>query len=127
MDIAITSLSRKRQGNRTGEDKNMCNFTVGQKVVCKRVKLSEAAKRVRFKCPLVGGVYTIRAINDWGDDYVLLRFHELDNSDLIGSVDGYIEPGFCSRYFEPLVERKTDISALKSLLNTKPHDKLVEA
>lgn len=98
----------------------MCNFRVGQKVVCKRVKIAEFAMSISFQCPLVGAIYTIRAINDWGGGRVLLRFYELDNSHLIGLHGGTVEPGFPYTYFAPVVERKTDIEIFRAMLNTTP-------
>jgi len=98
----------------------MCNFRVGQKVVCKRVALSGRVKKLRFQCPLVGAVYTIRAINDWGGDKVLLRFHGLDNSHLTGVLFGDMEPGFHYSFFAPIAKRPTDISIFRALLNTTP-------
>ena len=55
-----------------------CPFVVGQKVVCKLVSVAGWAKSLPFECPVVGGVYTIRAINVWPHS-ILLRFEELHN------------------------------------------------
>jgi len=61
--------------------------------------------------PSVGEVYTIRAIKPWKASPVLLLC-EIDNSHL-----GFpLEPGFRQEFFRPIVERKTNISALKALL-----------
>ncbi len=92
-------------------------FRVGQKVVgigynCggDRDKLPPGANM-----PAVGSVYTIRSINEWSD-VTLITLQEVDNRHLIG-FDGYsLEPGYNIRAFRPIVERKTDISALKALL-----------
>lgn len=97
-----------------------CNFQVGQKVVCKLVVLSDWAKSLSFECPVVGKVYTIRAINVWPRS-TLLRFEELRNERFTEISGKEIEPGFPHWYFEPVVEpgTETGMSILRELLNTQ--------
>jgi hypothetical protein len=88
-------------------------FRVGQKVAC----LIEPSDKIKREYPgavwpVKDGVYTIRSMFQFKGK-TLLRFLELDNS---GSTWNGIERGFHSKYFAPIVSRKTDISALKALL-----------
>lgn len=65
--------------------------------------------------PEPGGAYTVRSIRQGLQTGVtLLLLAELDNSHM--PVKG-LEPGFDSRYFRPLIERKTDISVFQAMLN----------
>lgn len=89
-----------------------CNFTVGQKVV--RVG-GNARPNVPAVWPEIGKIYTVRAINVW--DYgVLLHLHEIDNSHMVPEYSR-IEPGFQAQFFRPVIQRKTDISIFKAMLN----------
>lgn len=92
-------------------------FHVGQKVVCIKAGSpgSEAAwTSVGARYVRLNGIYTIRAINVWGDG-AKLRFVELDNRHLEG-VYSEIEPGFRATHFRPIVDRKTDISFAHEIL-----------
>jgi hypothetical protein len=89
-------------------------FHVGQKVAC----LIEASDATRKKFPEAvwpskNAVYTIRSMFPYMGR-TLLRFCELDNSQ---STWGGVERGFNSKYFRPIVERKTDISIFTAMLN----------
>jgi len=97
-------------------------FYVGQKVERVRSLDSQAARSIAegrkagAVYPVAGVVYTIRAIwfGDFGKE--LLHLVEIDNSHL--TTAGWLaEPGFASRNFRPVVERKTDISIFKAMLN----------
>lgn len=87
-----------------------CNFTVGQKVVCVN---SDRAKNLKKN-----GVYTIK----------LVKKGDIPNLGLTGVISWFClelveaEPnrghiGFCPSRFRPVVERKTDISVFKAMLN----------
>jgi hypothetical protein len=93
-------------------------FNVGQKVEC--IGYPPTPKFALYpsaQVPKVGGIYVIRAVNDWPDEGVTrLRFVGLDNSHLLPKMGGRIEPGFNSIYFRPIVERKTDISIFTAML-----------
>lgn len=88
-------------------------FRVGQKVAC-LIAPSDKLKREYPEAvwPVKDGVYTIRSMFPY-KDRTLLRFLELNNSH--STCEGR-ERGFNSKYFAPIVSRKTDISALKALL-----------
>ena len=100
-------------------------FHIGQKVVRVPVENPEsygdAALRGKTTMgkPVIGCVYTIRAINEW-PHATILRFAEFDYSHLIGINGSTIEPGWNSRGFRPVVERKTDISIFTEILNKQP-------
>lgn len=97
-----------------------CNFTVGQKVVCVRSWYDEqllSAAVLGITLPVKRGVYTIRSVDRFSPDAVHVRLHEIHNPKLEYSDFGCIEQAFCSTSFRPLVERKTDISVFKAMLN----------
>lgn len=95
---------------------------VGQKVV--RVPVDDSLRRghslLRDKAtkgvPQIDEIYTIRAINVWPTN-TILRFYEFDYSHLIGVGGSTIEPGWDSRGFRPVIERKTDISIFTRMLD----------
>jgi len=90
-----------------------CNFYVGQKVV--RISGNECLPNGPAIYPDYEKVYTIRAINDWGGDIILIRLHEIDNSHMVPEY-GSVEPGFHYSKFRAVVERKADISIFKAML-----------
>ncbi len=99
-------------------------FYVGQKVCCVNYPV-RAVEQWRRKYPdanfpILGQVYTIRAIDVWFGE-TLLRFVEVNNAHLPSDM----EAGFSARHFRPLVERKTDISIFEAMLN--PSDEQVSA
>lgn len=69
--------------------------------------------------PEYGEVYTVRSIFTQGarQGEYLIRLDEIDNSRLKPFTVGGIEPGYPARCFRPIVERKTDISIFKAMLN----------
>jgi len=96
-------------------------FEVGQRVVCIKARPSTAPADAIY--PEVHGIYTIRAINAW-PHAVLLRFHEIDNSHMVGW-RGEIEPGFNSNGFRPLVHE--GMKTLRSLLAPSPEKEAMPA
>lgn len=97
-------------------------FYVGQKVVCvglhhdnRGLSLDEA-RRLGYGQPKLRGIYTVRSIFVW-QDRQLLRLAEFDNSHRM--VFG-MEPGYPAEGFRPVVERKTDISIFKAMLEPSP-------
>lgn len=97
----------------------MCNFRVGQKVVCDAPKGFEQAEHETCISPKHGEVYTIREIEVDADGQ-WLRLHEIVNPPETYDVGGYGETAFHGSGFRPVVERKTDISIFKAMLNTTP-------
>jgi hypothetical protein len=102
------------------------SFHIGQKVVRIEVSGQVADEIHRRACDVtgarlteIGEVYTIRTINDW-PGRTLLTFHELDNSHMLARLGVTIEPGFDSRGFRAVVERKTDISIFIAMLTPQP-------
>lgn len=103
-----------------------CNFVVGQKVVA--VGRKAPAKPTRRSVPRpegnalgasypeIGKIYTIRQINAW-DDGVVVLLEEVCNRRFIGLKGSKIEPGFPAECFRPVIDRKTDISQFKAMLN----------
>lgn len=88
----------------------MCNFRVGQKVVC----VDDRPTPLGFAPPFeAGNVLTIIAITEGfshhGRDFGLI-FHE------VPCVAPY-DDGYSVKRFRPVVERKTDISIFKAMLN----------
>lgn len=85
-----------------------CNFTVGQKVVC----LSGENHPVLWT-PKTGAIYTIRSVFVWNEKaYIRLQEHSSDRCD-----GPWGEGGWDATRFRPVVERKTDISVFKAMLN----------
>ena len=95
----------------------MIPFYVGQKVTLKdpvphgwQISAAEVG-------PEFGVVYTIRSMTTIG-----LRFHEITNPP-IDTSDGFLERAFVARNFRPVVERPTDISIFKKMLNPTDYEK----
>ena len=100
-----------------------CNFHVGQKVVCinGEMKDREAADFYSSKgivFPSKGTIYTIRQIL-WLEDFYALRLEEIVNP-IVRYKEHTLEHAFHVDRFRPLVERKTDISQFKAMLNYQP-------
>lgn len=95
-----------------------CPFAIGQKVVCVGMKIPEGVQPAR-KIKR-GDILTIRDIRACmrsnGLFQIGLYFNEVVND--IG-FDGN-ELDFDHRAFRPLVEKKTDISIFKEMLNRSP-------
>lgn len=93
----------------------MCNFRVGQKVVC--IKGAERSPyTIGGWCPKTGGVYTVRGVYD-GPLYLVIHLEEYRHPD--GDMHG-VEHGWDATRFRPVVERKTDIEIFRRMLNTTP-------
>lgn len=96
-----------------------CNFQVGQKVVCVDDTFKDGYERL-VKTPVKGQVYTIRQLFKFkactGSVATIVLLEEIVNP--VQQWDaGVMEAGFVPRRFRPVVQRKTDISIFKSLLN----------
>lgn len=84
-------------------------FFIGQVVVC--IKRDTWKILNEGECgPVYNGQYTIRSISS-EDDGLFLRFEEIVNPPLYEGDEAL----FWSIYFRPLIERKTDISALEKI------------
>ncbi|WCK26614.1 hypothetical protein [Agrobacterium pusense] len=96
-----------------------CRFTVGQKVILARsfgaISLLRAAED-GVTLPVKGVVYTIREFDDQRSEGfgLALRLNEITN---VPHYSNGLEPSFMVSLFEPVVERKTDISVFKAMLN----------
>jgi hypothetical protein len=95
-------------------------FHVGQKVALVR-DFGDAERQVaatyRFSLPSVGSVYTIRDIETTGQG-THIRLAEIVNP-AIPYTTGWAEPNFLIERFRPVVDRPTDISIFKAMLNPK--------
>lgn len=96
-----------------------CNFRVGQKVVLVRPfgQLSLArAKQDGVILPSKGPVYTIRSFDDQREHGFALAIllNEITNPP---HYSNGLESSFCLSLFEAVVDRKTDISIFKAMLN----------
>ncbi len=95
-------------------------FRVGQKVICvdddNFVNYPRLAYLTNNLYPRKGSLYTIRGFSRAG--YIYLN-------EIRGKphhwIDGFYEGGWFPSRFRPIVERKTDISALQALLNPANH------
>lgn len=87
----------------------MSNFRVGQKVVC--IDDSVNPYGVLATYPKKGVVYAVRGVHPDGDAIFL--------DSIINPLIGGREPCFLNYRFRPVVERKTDISIFKAMLNTE--------
>ena len=89
----------------------MSNFHVGQKVVC--IDDDGLHLRPDEDGPCKGQVYTIRGFNEQVGGLLLIEvinFPQLYR-------EGYGELSFRPSRFRPVVERKTDISLFKAILD----------
>lgn len=95
-------------------------FYVGQKVVCVNARSRPNRVWLTDTPPKEGEVYTIDGLSlDRFDGTQILFLAEIKN------YEGSDDWGFASFRFRPVVDRKTDISIFKAMLN--PADKRVEA
>lgn len=97
----------------------MSSFRVGQKVVC--VDDEFHGDFFDVPClPVKGLVYTIRSIEVMtgsdGEQSPIIRLVEVINPAMPWTI-GDVEIGFVPRRFRPVVERKTNISIFKAMLN----------
>jgi hypothetical protein len=90
-------------------------FRVGQKVVCVDASPAEHGF-VCFKWIVRGRVYTVRSLTPY-DGLLLEEVIDHTRPHLNGR-----ERGFKSQRFRPIVERKTDISIFKAMLNPQGVD-----
>lgn len=102
----------------------MCNFRVGQKVVCVSLEENaqhaisrESAKRFGAIYPQVGRVYTVRSIYETQSGLKGILLCELDNMRASQRAGRERECGFVVNWFRPVADRKTDISIFKAMLN----------
>jgi len=86
-------------------------FRVGQKVVC--VDASPITPGSIFTGAQEGGIYTVRWVGPYEDE-PCIRLQETQRDCW---VRGVRDLPYRSCRFRPLVERKTDISIFKALLN----------
>lgn len=103
-------------------------FHVGQKVVCVRPHHKHQYQRRVTKVPVVGATYKVRGFDDSGGvllEEVVNPLSEVEDIDA-GKIS-FGEPSFYPDRFRPLIERKTDISALRALLNPANHKYLERA
>lgn len=102
---------------------DMSVFRVGQKVVCvdddwASWQVSDM-RRAGIASPVKGNIYTVRSVEMMdGDAFILLS--EIVNPIIVYSDIGRGEQGWDPVIFRPVVERKTDISIFKAMLNTTP-------
>jgi hypothetical protein len=87
-------------------------FHVGQKVVCVKAEWSDLNGET---APVAGGIYTIRAIITYPDDFAGLLLVEIINAPRYYA-EGLFECDFIATKFRPIVERKTDISIFTAML-----------
>jgi hypothetical protein len=97
----------------------MAHFHVGQKVtVFKPFPACEIqrAKDEGVTLPVLGVVYTVRGMEPgvWNSNETFIRLAEIVNGP---HVEDGIEPSFSATRFRPVIERKTDISIFKAMLN----------
>jgi len=101
----------------------MTQFHVGQKVVCVNAsEMDEAPVGVRIVGDLdglrKGAIYTVRSIyidHVWGG--ACIRLHEIERRPLSFFNGQYFESGYDPSRFRPIIERKTDISIFRAMLN----------
>lgn len=102
----------------------MCNFRVGQKVVCVYVPWPELAFELSaafgVKLPEANKIYTIRWIGTASDGLTYVRLVEIVNP--VVGVEGFLrgECRFGVRRFRPIVTRNTDITIFKAMLTDQP-------
>ena len=102
----------------------MCNFRVGQKVVLVNDKASDPTARRYYEAngivyPVCKVIYTVRKVAPHSiSGMILLLLEEIDNREASSSLGFALEPGFEAYRFRPVVNRPTDISVFKAMLNT---------
>lgn len=95
-------------------------FRIGQRVVCVAAPWMHVVP-TPWVCPDLNSVYVVREIlprpNGRGAS---CRLIEIRNEPIYGR-----EPAFCTSFFRPVVERKTDISVFTALLNTEQRENVL--
>lgn len=100
-------------------------FYVGQKVVCIRASFS-GLRRVTLHDLVERQIYTVRDTFLATDGTPCVRLQEICNPRRFNRRRAAMwEPGYKTERFRPVVERKTDISIFKAMLN--PSDERVTA
>ena len=95
----------------------MNNFKVGQKVVCIDDDWGPAPEVHHW--PKKDDVYTVRTIGVQGSNgKVFIRLREVVNP----KSDKHHEAEFWAGCFRPVIERKTDISVFRRLLQPNPEN-----
>jgi len=98
-------------------------FYVGQKVVCVDASNMPGARWRANEAPVEGQVYTVMAVRVTREGLQVLQLRELDRCE---AVKAWVArnigkfAGYDARRFRPVVERKTDISVFKAMLNPAP-------
>lgn len=103
----------------------MTNFRVGQKVVLvddspinfKGCAARADGRKAGVQYPTVGSVYTVRKAYVASNGMVGILLAEIDNHAACLRLGLSDEIGFPAIRFRPVVERKTDISIFKAMLN----------
>jgi len=94
-------------------------FRIGQKVVC----VNDTWRDTLIDCPggvpVKGGVYTVRGFCEHYPEITSIYLEEIVNPPFKYLVGAY-EPSFLAWRFRPVVERKTNISVFKEILNRTP-------
>ncbi len=88
-----------------------CKFVVGQKVVCVNNAGNGASKYL-----VKDSIYTIESIYSGSSNFIFVMLQELS---------GLAKGGWFPERFEPLVERKTDISIFQKLVAPSKQKELV--
>lgn len=92
-------------------------FRIGQKVVCIGIDDWLPPHRVEgVAVPQIDGIYTIRNFVTAHTGDTCLRFDELRNAEY-PFIEGMTEPGFRTKWFRPLIERKSSTEAGFSILD----------
>lgn len=101
-------------------------FYVGQKVVCVDASSEPGKRWVPGEEPVEGRVYTVAGVRSaiGPRTGLVLTFKELRRSSLAqrySAAQKYgLWAGYVAERFRPVVERKTDISIFKAMLNPAP-------
>lgn len=103
-------------------------FVVGQKVVCvndedKDKTYSKYFTYYNIAMPTKGEIYTIREVFSTSIGNVGVRLVEIVNPVTPfknGTGEVHMEMGYMASRFRPVVEKKTDISIFKEMLNRSP-------
>lgn len=100
-------------------------FSIGQRVVCVDDDWSDLNARRLYEAPnrpIKGQIYIVRALHYEIDSRKTILLAEIINPPFeYRQPWGTTEPGFFIGRFRPLIERKTNISALQALLNPANH------
>lgn len=104
-------------------------FHVGQKVVCVDASNTPGARWHGGEAPAEGHVYTVMGVRVSRKGVQVLQLREIERCE---AVKAWVArnigefAGYDARRFRPVVERKTDISVFKAMLNPAPELASVE-